>query len=834
MKKLYKDVTAALLLLIATLLPLTAAAQGTVKGRAVSKTTNESLPFVNVKVTNAGNGEFAAGAITDEKGTFNITGLKNGKYNVTLSYVGYKNAVKTIEVSAQKPHHNLQAIYLADDSHTLQEVKVTGRRSEMKLEVDRKTFSVDQVIANSGGTASDVLNNIPSVEIDNDGTVSLKGNSSVEVWINGKASGLTSDNRGEILQQMPAESIEKIEVIDNPSSKYSAEGTAGIINIVLKRDRKAGYYGSVQAGVRTTGGYNLSGNINYSSGLFDAYANISYRRGRSKGGAISQQEYFQNNQYQNYESESLNKRHNVFGRFGGTYHPTKFDDITLGFMGMIGGSDNNSDIPYHYGTIGATSDSRLTTRHSNSKDKMRMLNFEAGYKHQFGRDTHFIDFSFNGGNWRMDNDNYYQDSTVYFDTADPNEYVYQYRPMFMRNRRYEVRLDYENKIDDHWKVQAGYNGDFSHENTPQESWVDSTDYFGSHAVEDEQYFNRFIYDNQIHSLYAIATFNTGKFGVQAGLRGEYWKVNTESYNYQQEKNPELRTEPFKKDYFQLFPSLFLSYQITPTQQLQLNYTRRLRRPWGGQLNSFKNTRDATIVEYGNPQLTPEFTNSFSLNYLKTWDQHTLSLSAYYRPTTDVIQRIRYQSSTDGMMYSTNENVAKSVRTGLEIVVKNKFWKCLDLTSTVNLYYYHLNGFEYVIDGQTVTGDSDNSFTWSARVLASLILPYDISLQSTFNLRSREVVSQGYRKSNYNIELGLRKSFFDKKLSLSINCRDVLNSRRWKTITSSDTFSRYQENWRHGREVNFTLTWNFGNMKSKKPQREGSDESDSESFGGYEN
>jgi len=811
---------------------LQAVAQGSVRGRVLDKSTNESLQFVNVKITQAS--KFVGGTVTDATGQFEVGGLKDGQYLLTLSYVGYKPATRKFAITKEKRKVHFQALYLSEDRQTLKEVTVTGQRSEMKLEVDRKSFSVDQQIANAGGTASDVLENIPSVEIDQEGTVSLRGNSSVEVWINGKASGLTSDNRGEILQQMPAESIEKVEIIDNPSSKYSAEGTAGIINIVLKKNRKAGYYGSVQAGANTSGGYNASGNFNYSSSLFDAYVNLSYRHRQDKGGAWSRQTYYGNpERYQNYDSENEHSGSNVFTRFGGTLHATKKDDITLGFMGMMGNHGNKSDIPYHYGYTATGQDYQLMTRHSDSDGKMRMMHGELGYKHSFS-DKHFIDLNIDYGNWRMDDKNTYQDSTYHYDST-PTAYTYAYRPQFIRNHRWEVKLDYENQINEHLKLQAGYNGDFSHENTPQESWADSTSWAGTALKEDQTYFNRFIYTQNTHALYAIGTYNFGKFGVQAGLRGEYWTVNTESYSWAQEHDASLRDEPFKKSYFQLFPSLFLSWQLTKTQQLQLNYTRRLRRPWGGELNSFKNTRDATMVSYGNPLLTPEYTHSFSLNYLKTWEEHTLSVSAYYRPTTDVRQRITYQGKTDGVMYQTTKNVAKSQRTGIETVLKNRLFRRLDLTSTVNLYYYHLDGFSFDIDGQTVRGASDNSFTWSARVLASLLLPYDISLQTTFNYRSREVVSQGYRKPNHSLDLGLRKTFFNKALALSINCRNVLNSRAWETISESDTFYRHQKNWRSGRRIGFTLTWNFGNMTMKKrPQQQNQqNDEENETFGGYE-
>ena len=696
----------------------------------------------------------------------------------------------------------------------LNEVVVTGQRSTVKLEVDRKTYDVDQNIANAGGSASDVLENIPSVEVDQDGNVSLRGNESVEVWINGKASGLTSENRGEILQQLPAESIEKIEVIDNPSSKFSAEGSAGIINIVLKRDRKAGYYGSLQAGGNTQGGANTSGNINYSSGIVETYLNVGYRhRHNNQGGAWSRQHNYADNTYMNYDTDDRNRGNNLFTRAGITWHATKKDDLTLSGMGMLGGHNGNNTTLYHYGSWGAADDNKRMFRRNTGDNDMRMIHGELGYKHTF-KENHWIDLTVSYNNWHADNKSYYQDSTYY--NPNPTTYQYQNRPMFIRNRSWEVKLDYENQLAKTLKLQAGYNGNFSKENTPQEAYNDNT-WEGTSQVEDKAFYNRFIYKMDLHAFYTTLTWNTGKFGIMGGLRGEYWKVNTESYDWWQEHDATQRKSPYKKDFFQLFPSVFISYQLTPTQQLQVNYTRRLRRPWGGQLNSFRNTRDASMVEFGNPELTPAYTHSFSLNYLKQWDQHTLSLSAYYRPSTDVIQRVKYQDPTDGIMYQTNMNVTKDLSTGIEAVIKNNFFRRLDLTTTLNAYYYELDGFEYTIMGQKVTGDSNHNFSWTGRMLASLLLPKNFSVQLTGNYRSRQVITQGYRRANYNFDLGVRKTFFDKKLALSLNCRDLFNSRRWETITSSSTFERQQRNWRGGRRVQFTVTWNFGNMKSKRPQ-----------------
>lgn len=797
-------------------------AQGTVKGKILDRQKSEPLGFVNIKVTEQGSDKFVGGGITDAGGNFNVTGLKDGKYTLTLTFMGYKDVTRQFEITPTKRDVQFKLLYMAEDAKQLNEVTVTGQRATMKLEVDRKSFDVGQLISNAGQAASDVLDNIPSIEVDNDGNVSLRGNSSVEVWINGKASGLTSDNRAQILQQLPAESIDRVEVIDNPSAKFSAEGSAGIINIVLKKDRKAGYYGSVQAGGDTRGGANTSFNVNYNSRLIDSYLNIGYRHRANTGHMESQQT---SNAYnQTYDSDSKQRGNNFFTRAGVTLHATTKDDFSLSGMLMHGGGNSHSYTPYIYTAVANGLNNYQLDRINRSRTGMDMRYGEFNYRHSFN-DKHFIDFTADLSSWKMNGDNWYQDSTVVVGIDDVT-YSYQYRPQYINNHRKELKLEYENQVTKNFKIEAGYNGNFSRENTPQESYMDNTSFDGTNASEDKLFFNRFIYKQDLHAFYTTLSYKFGALSLMGGLRGEYWRVNTESYTWEQEHDASLREQPFKKDYFQLFPSVFMSWQMTETQQLQLNYTRRLRRPWGGQLNSFRDTRDATTVSFGNPYLTPEFSNSFSLNYLKQWNDHSLLVSAYYRPTTDVIQRISYKNKEDGLFYQTSMNVAKSVSTGLEMTVKNKLWRILDLTTSANAYYYRLNGFSYDIDGQTVTGNSDHNFTWNARMTASLMLPYDISIQTTGRYTARQVITQGYRKANYSIDFGARKNFFNKLFTLSVNCRDLLDSRRFETFTSGPNFTRHQINRRGGRRVSMTLTWNFGNMKQKKrPNKSHNSEND---------
>lgn len=797
-------------------------AQGIVKGKILDRQKSEPLGFVNIKVTEQGSDKFAGGGITDAGGNFNVSGLKDGKYTLSLTFMGYKDVTRQFEITPAKREVQFKLLYMAEDAKQLNEVTVTGQRATMKLEVDRKSFDVGQLISNAGQSASDVLDNVPSIEVDNDGNVSLRGNSSVEVWINGKASGLTSDNRAQILQQLPAESIDRVEVIDNPSAKFSAEGSAGIINIVLKKDRKAGYYGSVQAGGDTRGGANTSFNVNYNSRLIDTYLNMGYRHRANTGHMESQQTSDTYNQ--TYDSDSKQRGNNFFTRAGVTLHATTKDDFSLSGMLMHGGGNSHSYTPYIYTAVANGLNNYQLDRINRSRTGMDMRYGEFNYRHSFN-DKHFIDFTADLSSWKMNGDNWYQDSTVVVGIDDVT-YSYQYRPQYINNHRKELKLEYENQVTKNFKIEAGYNGNFSRENTPQESYMDNTSFDGTNASEDKLFFNRFIYKQDLHAFYTTLSYKFGALSLMGGLRGEYWRVNTESYTWEQEHDASLREQPFKKDYFQLFPSVFMSWQMTETQQLQLNYTRRLRRPWGGQLNSFRDTRDATTVSFGNPYLTPEFSNSFSLNYLKQWNDHSLLVSAYYRPTTDVIQRISYKNKEDGLFYQTSMNVAKSVSTGLEMTVKNKLWRILDLTTSANAYYYHLNGFSYDIDGQTVTGNSDHNFTWNARMTASLMLPYDISIQTTGRYTARQVITQGYRKANYSIDFGARKNFFNKMFTLSVNCRDLLDSRRFETFTSGPNFTRHQINRRGGRRVSMTLTWNFGNMKQKKrPNKSHNSEND---------
>lgn len=799
------------LFIVATVTMNAQTAKGVIQGILLDAKSKEPIEFASVALIPQGTTTPLTGCNTEENGSFILTGVNAGNYILQFSFVGYLTDTQKVTVAANGSKVNVGKIFLKQDKKLLKEVVVSEQRSQMNFEIDKRVFTIDQNIASTGGSVTDVLTDIPSVEVSNEGSVSLRGSESVTVWINGKASGLTADNQGDILQQMPAESIEKIEVITNPSAKHSPEGTAGIINIVLKRNRKAGHYGSVQAGVDSKGGYNAGGNINYSSGKLDAYASLNYRTRTRENGGETYTQYFDRESYQLQTSDGEREHSNLFARAGLTWHPTVKDDIYVNLSTMLGGGNNKNTIVVHNGSLLSSDVTSRRTRITDGDNTPQMYNLEGGYTHRFG-ENHFIDLSVSHNIWNMDNETAY-DQTVENVAAGTFFDSYQFQRNKMKNRSTEVKLDYENKLSENARIEAGYSGRFSRDESPVFTYSNR-----EHTALDENLFNRFIYNQDTHALYGTYSGRINKFGYQLGLRAEYWQTKTRSLDWAQESSG-IKPAYTKKDFFSLFPSLFLSYSMNGGHELQVNYTRRLRRPWGGQLNSFSNITDSTNISFGNPDLTPEYSNAYELNYIKNWDKHTLSVSGYYRTTEDVIERISY--SAGNVIYTTSENVASSNSAGLEIISKNRLWKKLDLTTTVNLFYYKLDGFSYAINDQTIIGKEDENFSWNARMTASYMLPWGITMQATGRYDARRIVAQGYRKASYSLDLGLRKAF-DEHWSLSLSARDILDSRRWRTITSSDNFRRDAENWHGGRTINATLTYSFGNMKAKKPTKKPSE------------
>lgn len=817
---------------------------GIIKGR-VADDKKAPLEFVNVAVYQDGNTAPVKGTVSDEAGQFEIDGVKDGNYVVKFTFMGYGEQQRTVVLNAGNQHTaNLKTVVMAEDQAMLQEVSVSTQKAAMRLEIDKKVFDVSQSITTAGMSASEALENIPSVEVDQEGKISLRGSESVTVWINGKAQGLTSDNRGDILQQMPAESIERIEVITNPSSKYSPEGSAGIINIILKRDRKAGYYGGVQMSVGKEVDNDpfgrLGANINYSSGIIEAYANVGFNRRVNGGGSWTDRDYVDpvtgyHYGFMNSNSKNSGEGNNIFARAGLTWHFTKKDEISVGFMGMRALSDGKRNslvtdeggIYDEYLTWAQNNNKYFNpyvrTRESYNADKPEMNNFTLGYRHEW-KSNQTLDVQGSYNKWHADNSTGYDQHTeTTVGGAKTSMDLFQKQAAEMNNENLELQIDYTQPLGT-GKMEAGYKGTKSHQNSPTETWKRAD----ANAQWESDYglFNRFVYDQFQHAGYLNYQNRVGKkFGYQLGFRAEYWRVETQSKNYDQEfgtnhLNNVDAVPAFKKTFFKVFPTVFLSYELPHHQELQLNYTRRLQRPWGGMMNSFKNISDSTNISFGNPELTPAYTNSMEINYLKSWDEHTVSVSAYYRPTTDVIQRVSYMENN--IRYQTSENVSEELSSGVEIIGKNKFFKVIDLTTTVNMYYHKLDGGTFNIyeggKNREVNIVGNDDFSWNASMMAQVMLPWEISFQGTGRYHAPQNITQGHRDAGYSLDLGLRRAFFNKKLTVNVNARDVLDSRSFHSTSWAPGFHQESKGWRGRRRFMVQLSYSFGNMRSGRPRR----------------
>lgn len=789
-------------------LALTCLAKGTVTGSVTNKTTGEPIDFANLQLYDARTGKaLPIGTNADAEGKFTITDVPDGNYILKATNIG--SVAQERPVTVQGGTVSVGDIKLADDTKMLNEVVVKGQASTMKFELDKRVFTVGNDITTAGTSASELLESIPSVEVDQDGEVSLRGNSSVTVWINGKESGLTADNRAQILEQIPGETIDKIEVITNPSAKFSPEGTAGIINIVLKKDRRGGYYGSAELSANSRGGGNANLNINYNSGKFDSYASLGFRMRHNKGGSWSRRDY-DNGDFLYSDGDSKNHGNNLFLRLGTTYHLTKKDDIYANAFGMLGHRWGHSSTLYTSNLPMQWVRNQNLSRNTND---MKGGHIELGYTHEFGS-NHTLDALIGYNYWGGPMWNSYFQHQDWQGQDAPAD-VYQEQESDIRNNTLEAKLDYVNQLLPWLKLEAGYNGNYSHENSPTSTQSGTSK---ADMTLDKTLWNRFIYTNNVTAFYATLGGKYGHFNFSAGLRAEIWQIRAYSLAYGESRSD---MEPYKRNDFSLFPSAFVSWALPHDNELQVNYTRRIRRPWGGQLNSFKNISDPTNISYGNEELQPSYSNAFELNYIKSFPQHIISLSAYLRTTSDCMNRISY--IVGDIMYTTFANAGKQTDAGAEIVMKNNLFRnTLNLTTTANLYNNHVSAWtlDFPLDnGQTVpvTGRKRNSFAWDIRCMAQVRLPWDISFQATGRYNSKQLTAQGERGAGWSVDAGLRKSVGN--WSFSLNCRDIFDSRKMHSYTYGVTadgvaYSQEDKRWRAGRQLRLTVKYSFGNMRGK--------------------
>ena len=587
-------------ILLLLVISIGAFANSAVTGKVIDIGTKQPIDFANVSVmkADAADGVPVTGTVTDEKGDFTLE-VADGKYVLVVSFVGYGEQRKELTVTG-KPV-NVGRIALREDSKVLQDVEVVGQGSSMRFELDKKVFTVDQNIASAGASVTDILENIPSVDVDQEGNISLRNSEDVEIWINGKPAGLNSENRAQVLQQMPAGTIEKIELITNPSAKFSPEGTSGIINLVMKKDRKAGFYGSIQAGINyalakpwtTPPGANVGFNINFNAGPVDGYFNVGYRYHTSNGGSITDR-YNLDGAGSSTLDTSLIRNHllqegtqshrggGMFARGGLNFRLAEGHTLGVSGFGMV------SD-PKAFKMSNLNNRTFLLTEPNGDTTRYYTRNQNGTGYHPGGNVT--LDYTFKMENHQLMVSGTYNHFgfnmlTDYTQTEDGVS-TYQDQSSLNTDQGIEIKADYEWKPTPSSRLEAGYDYTRSWGHSFADAHNNNAD--GSHIEELYPYFTDYHSLKQNHAFYV--TYGNrfwDKLSIQIGLRGEYYMRHIES-TYKDAAGNEhdaYAGMEHKKDtaYFQVFPSAYIGYDFGNGHELQLNYTRRIRRPWGHQIN----------------------------------------------------------------------------------------------------------------------------------------------------------------------------------------------------------------------------------------------------------
>lgn len=783
-------------------------ADGNVKGLVFSKNSSEPLDFVNVVLVNPESGlPLQIGTMTDENGAFVLEQVPAGNYVIRISNIG--SVTQEREINVANEEINIGKIELADDIKLLQEVVVTGQRSQMSVNTERRVFNVSSNISSAGASAEELLAAVPSVNVNSDGEISLRGNSDVLVWINGKQMGMNADNRAQFLRQIPAETIESIEVMTNPSSKHSTEGTAGIINIRLKENHNHGYFGSAEAAVDSRGSVDVNFNINYNEGKFESFAGVGLKSHHKPGGMESRRNYDEG-YYLNSDGRNKNNENSAFLRLGTNFKADENNTVYLSAIGTLG---------HKWGTTGTTHLCNLpgqwveNVNHSREKGNTRGANIMLGYTHEFSHDHH-IDMNVNYNIWQGPNDNRSHENETWTDCTGESIWRSQHQDVKISN--WEAALDYSNKFLSWLRLEAGFKGNYNHENSPASYSAGPS---ADNLLPLNQLYNRFKYDTDISALYFNFSGHYEQLNFSAGLRGEAWQIRTRSLGFGQTDSD---VPAFKKNDFALFPSAALGWSFHENNELKLNYSRRIHRPFGPQLNTFENISDPSEVHLGNPLIMPEYSNAVELTFIRNWSNHMLSVAGYLRANNDMISHVSFLApmASDpnvNTMYYGHANVGNMMNTGVEIISRNTLFKILTLTTTVNLYNSHLKAWsaEYPLhdDFYAIHGARQNRFVWNVRCMASVRLPWALTFQATGRYNSRRVMPQGTLEADWDVEAGIRKNIG--AWGISLMCKDIFNSKETHNILYGNGYTQSIRKWSGGRTLRLAVTFNFGKTHSQE-------------------
>jgi outer membrane receptor protein involved in Fe transport len=798
------------LLLLITIKAGAQTAGGTITGKLVDANTGQVLDFASVSVTHKAD-KTTKGIQTDVSGNFKIDGLKEGVYVLKATFLGYLTYTKdSIQINASRKLLTLGAIKLKPAKGVLKEVVVTAQKSTIKLSTDKKVFSVDQSLVSQGGSATDLLTNVPSVQVDVEGNVNLRGSSNVRVLINGKPSAISGGSVSDILQSIPASAIENIEVITNPSSKYDAEGQSGIINIILKRNAQLGFNGSASATVGTQNTYNGSLNLSYQTSKVNLFGNYSYRKADRIGNGTTNRITYPGTDTARFQDQISNQTfkfnsHNV--RAGADF--TLDAKTVLTASGNINIRDRDR---YQTGNTSITTRNALAQQliqNNFSGNSGNNLDLNLDFSHKYKKQGQELTANIGYSSEKEDGNENLSTITRNYNFINTSSIFRQNNLTDGKQRNLNFQADYTTPLGKDSKLEAGYRSTINRNDNNYLAYVlangSTTDF-----VFDNSRSNHFIYNEQVHAIYTNYQRQFGKFGVQVGARLEDAHIKTRLVD---------SVNQYKQDYLRIYPSVFLSDKLTENQTVQLSYTRRVSRPRDRQLSPFLDRSDPLNYQQGNPTLQPEDTHAFELSYINYWNTLTLTSSLYYRYTNQNIQQVRTPLTATTTL-TTFENITSAANAGYELIAKLTASSKFDLTGNINVFYRNIKGnLEFNVP-QT------SGYAFNGNLTANIKPIKKLGIQIRGDYQGKQVQAQGYSRALYGFDGGVRYDI-TKVLNVSANVRDIFNSRKFGSIVdnTNTAFPYTQESFRRfgTRTALFTVSYRFGNSSTEQKRQKQRDQ-----------
>ena len=770
-----------------------------ISGNITDSETAEPLEYATISLVNERFPNRIQGGITNGNGNFDIE-IFPGKYNITLEYIGFQKV--TLENRIIRVTTRLGDFKLNINSESLNEVELIGERTEVEIRLDKRIYNVGKDITVRGGSVTDVMDNIPAVSVDVEGNISLRGNDNVRILINGKPSGLVGLSGSAALRQLPAESIEKVEVVTSPSARYEASGTAGIINIILKKDELIGFNATFIANTGIPEYLGSTATLNWRTKKLNVFSTTTYRDQKSLGGGVFNNEYFNGDLPSSFANETRDYdriRKNYFINLGAEYYIN--DKTSLTISGFVRDSNNTSDANTEIDDLNVNGDILSSVdRLQEEAEEDNSSQFTANFTKKFNDDGHELVAEIQLQKSAEDEFANISNSDSPSETAGTLES--QTRNLF--------QLDYVWPIDKNTQFEFGYRGDFSSQENDYEIAIKGNGRF----IIDTNLSNVLLFEQNINALYTQYGKKINKFSYILGLRIEKTNIVIN----------QKTTNDFKeKKYTNFFPTVNLSYEFSEEENITLGFSRRIRRPRSWSLNPFPSRSSVTFFRQGNPDLDPSYSSTFDFGYLKRWEKFTLNGSAYYQKATQVITRI---TEATGEVVRVSEDPIIEIpslrATSINLAENNRLGTEFTLTFTPSRKF-RLSGNFNIFNSETIGTYNNQVFdaeivSWFARINSNITLPKGWTAQLRGFYRGPNATAQSKSKGFFVLSGAINKDVLNKKGTLSFNASDLLNSRFYRNTTTTKLFTNYSEfQWRRPSYV-MTFTYKINERKNQRRKR----------------